>query len=115
MDGCIAASAPILACPGLKPLITNYAAKIETYDCTAQGHINNDFCHVNYHSAFELIANLSQTAQGRQDLKTGLNLCHTPNTVDAIFIMAEGSYPYSSSYMLNGEGYLPPYVIILFE
>eukprot|EP01083_Nonionella_stella_P204148 744417_1 len=121
MDGCIAASAPILACPGLNPpLITNYAAKIETYDCTSKGHINNDVCHINYHSTFELIANLSQTTQGRQDLKTGLKLCHTPNSVDAalglrswiggaIFIMAEGSYPYSSSYMLNGEGYLPPY------
>ena len=121
MDGCIAASAPILACPGLSPpLITNYAAKIETRDCTSDGHINNDNCHVNYHQGFELIANLSQTAQGRQQLKTGLNLCEAPPSQSAalglrswigsaIFIMAEGSYPYSSSYMLNGQGYLPPY------
>ena len=121
MDGCIAASAPILACPGLSPpLVTNYAAQIETYACSAKGHIDNDECHSNYHAAFEVMANLSQTGDGRNALKNGLRLCSAPRTAEealslrswvgsAIFIMAEGSYPYASSYMLNGQGLLPPY------
>ena len=61
-----------------------------------------------------------ESAKGRRDLASALQLCEVPvdakeaNTtvswlLSAIGTMAMGSYPFASSYLLGGDGFLPPY------
>ncbi|ETO11898.1 hypothetical protein RFI_25479 [Reticulomyxa filosa] len=137
MDGCIAASAPVVAFEGTNPLVNpNFFAQGETYDCSSQVKASNivnarttniilfggasDLCKENFHSSWDIIFNMSTTEEGRKELAQIFRLCRTPNTYfeasyiadwvsNALSYMTMGSYPYASSYMLNGNGYLPPY------
>eukprot|EP01084_Bolivina_argentea_P160291 279155_1 len=120
-DGCIAGSAPMVNYPGAHPLANyNFFAMGETYDCKQSGGNPNDFCAENIHSSWYIIFNYSNSTIGRKDLAQAFNLCSIPNdynaavqlanwVADALGTMSMGSYPYRSDYMLNGDGFLPPY------
>uniref|UniRef100_A0A7S2CI96 Lysosomal Pro-X carboxypeptidase n=1 Tax=Octactis speculum TaxID=3111310 RepID=A0A7S2CI96_9STRA len=70
------------------------------------------------------LAEAGTTAQGRQALSEAFSLCEPlpddPETgwdlvywvETALSHMAQGNYPYTSSYFMNGRGEMPPYPII---
>jgi len=93
----------------------NFFADGETYDCKKEGGNPNDF-----EKSWNIIFDYANTAQGRQNLKDAFNLCTLPKDYsegvavaywvsNALGYMTMGSYPYASSYMLNGDGILPSY------
>ena len=124
MDGCISGSAPIISFLGLQPPINDYYyAATETFDASTAGG-STDFCKQNIKASWPIISELSQTIIGRQQLQESMKFCNPfvnqneaeqiPGWVaNAISWMAMGSYPYPSSYMLYGAGYLPAYPLRL--
>ena len=121
MDGCIAASAPITSFIGEHPEVNyNFFADGETYDCKKEGGNPNDFCADNFQKSWSVIFDYANSAEGRQNLKNAFNLCSLPKDYaegvnvaywvsNALGFLTMGSYPYASSYMLNGDGILPAY------
>lgn len=117
----IAGSAPIVSFMGQQPSLNpNFFADGETYDCSIKGGNENDWCWKNIQKSWQIIFNWSETEYGRHQLSCAFRLCSVPQTyaegVDvaywvssALSFMTMGSYPYASSYMLNGNGILPPY------
>eukprot|EP01084_Bolivina_argentea_P073900 134074_1 len=120
LDGCISGSAPIFAWMGVRPPINEfYYAQTQTFDASTAGG-SDDLCKYNIHSSWSIIWNWSKTETGRIKLKNALNLCRIPmdefegnmtaNWIkSAMNSMAMGSYPYPSSYFINGKGLLPPF------
>ncbi|ETO04378.1 hypothetical protein RFI_33019 [Reticulomyxa filosa] len=132
VDGCIAGSAPIMGFMGLHPPVDdNYYAQIETYDCSAAvSHFfffklkkkkkKRKTAKNNIRHAWPVIFDWAKTQQGRNKLQEIFKWCvplltesEASGIADwvssAISSMAMGSYPYPSSYMLDGQGYLPSY------
>ena len=96
-------------------------ASIVTYDATQAGGAGSDRCSNNVRKAWPRLFELGKTAAGRQQLSTLFQLC--PNSAvktssdvwalafwlqSSMDYMAMGSYPYPSSYILNGAIYHPP-------
>eukprot|EP01084_Bolivina_argentea_P266913 452902_1 len=121
VDGCIAASAPVVFYLGEHPSVNpNWHAQGITYDCLAVGGNKNDFCADNFRIAWPIIFEYANTSQGRYNLYSAFNLCEIPKDYDEAVQIVDwimnvlgtfsmGSYPYSSDYFLNGNGVLPPY------
>ncbi|KAJ1623328.1 serine carboxypeptidase S28-domain-containing protein [Pavlovales sp. CCMP2436] len=122
VDGAVSASAPILSFLGLDP---SYDAgsfgKGVTYDASAKGG-GSHTCVQRVSSAWKALFELGKSAAGRRQLDSIFQLCPSSRLgaeedvlslagwlQSAMDFMAMGSYPYSSSYMLNGGGVLPPY------
>lgn len=117
IDACLAASAPIMSFEGLKPPVDpNFFAKAVTADASVAGGCS-DSCKERIQAAWRSIQALGDSEQGRKKLQHIFTLCGEPTDAWAVIYwissaldyMAMGSYPYSSSYMLNGRGTLPPY------
>jgi lysosomal Pro-X carboxypeptidase len=122
VDGAIAGSAPIWAFEGENPPVDpEYFSDIETYDATAAGG-SVDACAANYRKSWQRMFALGDSAAGRAFLQGTLRLCadeplNTPDdvanlaawAVNGVGFLAMGSYPYPSSYLTNGMGFLPPY------
>jgi len=125
VQGAIAGSAPIMSFLGENPPYdTGSYAKIVSFDASKAGGAVSDACSDNVRRAWPLIFKLGSTAEGRSTLARTFSLCENsvPQTVSDVYslaywlqssmdYMAMGSYPYPSSYILNGEGVLPPYPI----
>jgi len=120
VDGAVAGSAPIWAFDGEEPAIsTGYFAAIETYDASAKG-LGSAQCVDGIRGAFAAIERLGATEAGRATITSSMRLCEpvtAPGNASAVMgwangafsFLAMGSYPYPSSYMLNGQGTLPTY------
>jgi len=122
VEGAIAGSAPIMSFLGENPAYdTGSYAKIVTEDASAAGGAS-DSCSNNIREAWPKLFKMGETSDGRAKLADLFRLC--PNsglnsTADVYALaywlqssmdyMAMGSYPYASSYILNGHGLLPPY------
>ncbi|KDO31005.1 hypothetical protein SPRG_04193 [Saprolegnia parasitica CBS 223.65] len=117
VDGAIAASAPLLAFEGESPPIDNEAfSRIVTFGATpAAGSSAN--CVHNIREASAAVRAAATTPEGRQSLKSALQLCYAPTTeAEATSLvdlftgvfgdLAMGNYPYPSSYIAeNLPGY----------
>ena len=127
IDGAIAASAPIFSFMGGVPAAdTNFYAKGVSYDVSTKGGVKSAWCEANFREAFsrERLAYIGANAEGRQALEKAFNLCaplpDDPSSGwsitywvnDALSYMSMGNYPYPSSYILNGDGYLPAFPVI---
>lgn len=112
LDACISASAPIMSFEGLRPPVRpNFFAQGVTADASAEGG-SPQACRSRIHAAWRSILGSSAPS-----LRNAFRLCVEPGSpwevvdwvVSALDYMAMGSYPYPSSYILNGKGLLPPY------
>lgn len=121
IDACLAASAPVMSFLDLHPPANpNFFPQIVTRDASGDGG-SPDACSTRIHAMWPLILKLGQAPSGRTQLQQAFRLCSAPSNVDDVWeqviywvssafdYMAMGSYPYRSSYILNGRGYLPPY------
>lgn len=122
VDGAIAASAPILSFLGLSPAYDMASfGKLVTFDASAKGG-GSDACVERVHASLKLVLSLGRSSAGRARLDAVFRLCPSsrlasePDAValagwlqSAMDFMAMGSFPYASSYMLNGDGSLPPF------
>lgn len=122
VDGVIAGSAPIMSFLGEDPAYdTGSYAKLVTFDATAAGGSSDD-CAFNVRKAWPLLFQHGSTIEGRAELSSIFRLC--PNSVlkssadvyslaywlqSSMDYMSMGSYPFPSSYILNGHGELPAY------
>eukprot|EP00892_Ulva_mutabilis_P001558 jgi/Ulvmu1/11402/UM075_0064.1 len=122
--GVIAGSAPIWAFDGEDPPIDpNYFAKGVTYDTSiAAGAAPG--CTATLRAAWQALISLADRDDGVAKASAALNICphRTLNTTDDVYsargwaasafdMMAMGNYPFESGYMLNGNGYLPPFPV----
>jgi lysosomal Pro-X carboxypeptidase len=122
VDGAIAASAPILSFLGLSPAYDMGSfAKLVTFDASANGG-GSEACVERVRAAWKLVLALGTSTAGRARLDAIFRLCPSSRLAsesDALVLagwlqsamdfMAMGSFPYASSYMLNGDGSLPPF------
>ncbi|KAG8470709.1 hypothetical protein KFE25_009130 [Diacronema lutheri] len=122
IDGAIAASAPILSFLGLSPPYdAGSFAQAVTYDASAAGG-GSDACVHSVRAAWKRLFALGASEDGRASLNALFRLCPSSRLraqADAgvlagwlqssMDFMAMGSFPYASSYMLNGDGELPPF------
>ncbi|CAE7949177.1 PRCP [Symbiodinium sp. KB8] len=120
VDGSVAGSAPILAFDGEEPAVkTDYFASIETYDASADG-LGSAECVTQVRDGFAALFRLGNSASGRSTVTSSMRLCTPLKSADdaaavagwaanGFSFLTMGSYPYASSYMLNGGGTLPPY------
>jgi lysosomal Pro-X carboxypeptidase len=127
IDGAIAASAPIWSFEGENPQCNpNFYADGVTYDVSQAGGVSTPWCEANFRAAFaqERLVYAGSTTEGRAALADAFHLCEPLDddpsagwTVtywvnEALSYMAMGNYPYASSYILNGDGELPPFPVI---
>jgi lysosomal Pro-X carboxypeptidase len=128
VDGVIAGSAPILSFMGEEPsYFSGSFAQTVTDDASAAGG-STDACKANIKAAWSVIFALATNKTGRTQLASTFRLCPAAaqNLINtggygghnlagwlqsAMDYMAMGSYPFASSYILNGGGVLPPYPI----
>jgi lysosomal Pro-X carboxypeptidase len=122
VDGAIAGSAPILSFLGLSPAYDMASfGKLVTFDASAKGG-GSAACAERVRASWKLIFALGRSAEGRARLDTIFLLCPSSRLASepdalaltgwlqsAMDFMAMGSFPYASSYMLNGDGALPPF------
>eukprot|EP00941_MAST-03F_sp_MAST-3F-sp1_P002699 g2699.t1 len=120
VDGVIAGSAPILSFLGESPKYDSGSyAIIETDDATSTGGVSN-MCASKIRSSWRAMFALGNSTDGISKLSNIFKLCKPLNNFNDVVSLAEwaqssfdymsmGSYPYPSSYMLNGFGVLPPY------
>lgn len=128
VDGAIAASAPIWSFEDEDPACDpNFYAQGVSFDLTPDGGVGNEWCEANFRAAFadERLAYIGATAEGRAALEEAFQLCEPlgddPSSGwevaywinDALSYMAMGDYPYPSSYILNGDGVLPAFPVVL--
>jgi lysosomal Pro-X carboxypeptidase len=112
--GAIAASAPIMGFPRQAPWSIDAAYQVVSrglsYGYPATKGLQENACFMNLLAAWPLITYLGSNAKGRQKLRDTFNLCqplHSINDTNLLldwaqspwFDMAEGSYPYPSSYI----------------
>ena len=109
VQGAIAASAPVFSLVGLVPAPDEYVFnRIIAADA-------GEACGDMIRHGLELIAELSKTSQGRDQLHSGLGTCKSLKTEeDALGLIdyvsevwgvyAMGDYPYASDYMTDAEG-----------
>eukprot|EP01084_Bolivina_argentea_P055790 102215_1 len=121
IDGCISGSSPVMGMMDLRPPIDRfYFANTETFDASKNGGNPSDLCEENIHLSWNTIFKWVNSIDGRRNLSKVFHLCEIPinsmeaNTsiswiLSALGTMSMGSYPFRSSYMLGGKGYLPPY------
>ena len=121
-DGVIAASAPIVSFEGMDPPVhPNFFAEGVTYDVTTEAG-SSKYCEKNLRKAFaeKGLTKIDDPVTIRSTFK----ICHDDNTTDseigwkvtgwineALAYMAMGNFPYRSSYILNGDGYLPAFPV----
>lgn len=95
--------------------------QIVTADASAAGGAT-DYCKTNFRAALPQIAALSSTVSGRALLSEAFDTCEPLATeseasglvgwVQAPWAtMAMGNYPYSSSYLMHGMSFLPPWPV----
>ena len=117
IDGCLAASAPILSFEGLTPPVDpDFFAKIVTSDTSTDGGAAAG-CKERFNESWDAILNTFAIKGGPGTLQSVFRLCkglEDPwDLIDwvssALDYMAMGSYPYPSAYILNGMGKLPAY------
>jgi lysosomal Pro-X carboxypeptidase len=112
-DGAIAASAPIWGTPLTFPAMDGYAKYI-TNSASAVGGAT-DMCKDNLLAAWSLITDIGKTAAGRVALSTAFSTCKPLTTVYDVqglleyaqgpwFDMAEGDYPFPSTYITFSVG-----------
>ena len=102
---------------------TGAYAKGVTYDATKAGGAAAN-CRTNIERSWPSLFDLAKTAQGRETINGVFKLCPTArlNSSSDIYTlafwlqssfdyMAMGSYPFPSSYILNGKGELPAYPV----
>ena len=125
-DGVIAASAPILPFQGIvsnASFAPDFFAEGLIYDISRKGGVRNDFCETNLRKVFgreRALLDVDDPALMRNKFK----ICDDDNTSDkdlgtrianwindALSYMAMGNFPYKSSYILNGDGVLPPFPV----
>lgn len=118
-DGAIAASAPIWAFPFENPPVEpSYFNSIVTQ--TAESFVPG--CRAAMQAGFDAVLRQGATAAGRDLVSSAMRLCNPIQSADdatslaywataAPAYLAMGSYPYPSSYMLNGQGVLPAFPI----
>jgi len=120
LQGVIAASAPVAAFLGQTPAYDplSFGEQVTRDASTAGG--STDVCAERVRQVWPQIFAHGDSASGRQTLQQHFKLCHPlNNSLDVLTLaywlqssfdfMAMGSYPFASSYMLNGNGVLPPY------
>ncbi len=107
VDGAIAASAPIWQLAGtVERESLDMNAVAITRGVSAAGGAT-DMCRDNLVAAWPLFQQVGRTAQGRNLLSKSMKACSTIDDVDAVlhwaqrpfFFMAEGNYPFPSSYI----------------
>lgn len=92
-------------------------AHIVTRDASPEGG-SSEHCAKNVRAAWPIMFNLAKSPQGLQHLSEAFRLCHPLETEEKVnslaywiqeawASMAMGEYPYPSTYLLNGQGYLP--------
>jgi pimeloyl-ACP methyl ester carboxylesterase len=125
VDGVIAGSAPILSFMGETPAyFSGSFAEVVTYDASTAGG-STDACKDNIKAAWADIFKIGGSKDGRTQLASTFKLCDSASQLlinseaevyslagwlqSAMDYMAMGSYPFASSYILNGGGTLPPY------
>lgn len=120
-DGCIAGSAPIVSFEDMDPPVKpNFYAEGVTYDVTPAAGAS-EFCEANLRKAF---ANLGLTKIDPSLIRSAFNICDDDDTSDkdlawgvtnfvneALSYMSMGNFPYPSTYILNGDGYLPAFPV----
>ena len=126
LDGALAASAPILSFEGERPACDpTFYARGTSYDASAAAGAS-PACAPALQRAFagEELAALGASPDGRDKLAAGLRLCGGALgdddgagwdvafwLNDALSYMSMGNYPFASSYILNGDGELPPFPV----
>lgn len=122
VDGAIAGSAPILSFLGLEPAYNiNSFGQTVTFDASEPGGGSATCTHL-VRSSWKALFAAGQTASGREQLNRIFALCPSSRLrfegdveglagwlQSSMDFMAMGSFPYASSYMLNGDGLLPPF------
>ena len=121
-DGVISGSAPIWSFANMEPAY-NYNAfdKSVTDDASSFGGAT-DYCKTNLKSAWPLILEQGQSAEGRTLLQTAFRSCQAIQTEqDAMQIvswassvwgtLAMGNYYYESSYLMHGKSLLPAWPV----
>jgi lysosomal Pro-X carboxypeptidase len=122
VDGAIAASAPILSFLGLSPAYdAGSFGELVTFDASAKGG-GSDACVARVRASWKLVLALGRSTAGRARLDAIFRLCPSSclaSEPDAFALagwvkselefLVMGSFPYASSYMLNGDGSLPPF------
>jgi lysosomal Pro-X carboxypeptidase len=122
-DGAIAASAPIVSFMDMTPPVNpNFYAEGVTYDVTPAAGAS-PACEANLRKTF---AGKALAATSPSLIRKAFNLCPDAGTNandaslgwnatfwlnTALFYMAMGNYPYRSSYILNGDGFLPAFPV----
>lgn len=122
-DGAIAASAPILPFEGLEDYLAspNFFAEGVTYDVTPAAGASAQ-CETNLRHA--LAGQALVELDDPELLRSAWRVCPDDTTPDdqvgwqatawlnsALAYMSMGNFPYASSYILNGDGMLPPFPI----
>jgi len=120
--GAIAGSAPILSFMGQTPAYDSGSfAKIVTLDASVEGG-SPQACAPNVRASWPLIFELGKNQTGQDELNRIFKLCDNSKIgsssaayglaswlQSSFDYMSMGSYPYPSSYILNGKGLLPAY------
>lgn len=122
IDGVIAGSAPVLSFLGESPAYDtgSYAATV-TYDASAKGGAVAG-CTDLVRASWQAILDAGASEAGRASLDSAFRLCPKSRikseddarslaywAQSAMDYLSMGSYPYPSSYILNGDGVLPAY------
>jgi lysosomal Pro-X carboxypeptidase len=121
IDGALAASAPVVSFLGQAPPYDqgSYASQV-TRDAVSGGDASTT-CQANIAKAWQAIFRLNGTAEGRASLDSIFRLCEDSKVakIGALTLaswlqssfdyMSMGSYPFPSSYILNGKGFLPAF------
>ncbi|KAK9809908.1 hypothetical protein WJX72_001411 [[Myrmecia] bisecta] len=122
LDGAIAGSAPIWSFFGEDPPYdAGSFSKIVTRDASPAAGAPAA-CVANVRQSWQTLFGLGKDEEGRQTIRKAMNICHDakldgPEDVEALAnwasgafdYLAMGNFPYESSYILNGQGTLPPY------
>ncbi|EGD74214.1 hypothetical protein PTSG_06225 [Salpingoeca rosetta] len=122
-DGAIAASAPILAFPGMTPPFdSNGYWQVVTRDATPAAGAA-PACENNMRNAWKELFSRGKTESGRKSLSTLFRTCSPVTSEDdtwrlAMFLLlsidtlAMGNYPYPSNYLTGGGPKLPAYPVV---
>jgi len=124
LDGAIAGSAPIWTYYGEDPPFDSGGfAEVVTQDASPEGGSASE-CATNSRAAWATLFDWGTSEEGRVRIASSMRLCssvrlQTEADVDLLAewaqeawdYLAMGNYPYRSAYILNGEGFLPPFPV----
>eukprot|EP01023_Acetabularia_acetabulum_P045959 TRINITY_DN468_c0_g1_i5.p1 TRINITY_DN468_c0_g1~~TRINITY_DN468_c0_g1_i5.p1 ORF type:complete len:541 (-),score=89.95 TRINITY_DN468_c0_g1_i5:247-1818(-) len=122
LTGAVAGSAPIWTYFGeIPPVNPDGFAAIQTFDATPAAG-SSAACVDNVRNVWKTMEKMADSAKGLSSMSEIFSLCLSSVlksfddyynlrdwTSSALAFMAMGNYPYASSYMTNGDGYLPAY------